>query len=838
MGGNVEIFSLPITNPVAAFSLIALILLVVPLFARRMKVPSMVGLILAGVIIGPKGFSILDFDSGLKLLSMVGLLYIMFVAGLEIDLDQFLGEKLKAVTFGLLIFCIAMAGGITIGNFIPHPPKTSHAMFCLLMGALMSSQTLLTYPIVSRLGLSRNLAATISVGATLLTDIMALMVLAVVERIHSGETQAGYWMQLVFGFLALAAVSIYLLPRLGRWFYQNVNHDDTGEYLFLFTSLLLVASLSRLAGLEPLIGAFMAGLSLNSLVPEQSRLMNRVQFIGNAIFIPIFLIAVGMLVDFRAFTNGLQAWMSIAMMTVVAVAAKFLAARLTGFLYKFPDDQAWLMFGMVVNKAGVTIATAIVGFQIGLFSQDVLNGAIIIIFITCLIGPWITESYGRRYALKLSSSGQRAQHRMPQRILVPLSNPTKAEQLMNIAFMIRDRKLLQPVYPLTIAIDGPGVDDDLASMEKMLSQAVVFAAAADIPVHPETRVDTDVAACLTRAVKEIRASCMVIGWNIDRSLPRAIFGSILDRVLEQSTELVLVCKVEQPVNTFQRLILVVPPLSHRISGFHEAVFSSCNLASQAGLKIVLVSLKSDISEVESVIKANNPAVSPLSVPFEGWSKLWEVVGSNMRRNDLVLMMSCRQGSLFWQPMLDRQPQDFIRLFPDSSLIVAYPAESAPDSDFSNDAKHSRDSGMLHGIFQPSDVMFGLEKMSLQEGVKKILSRYLDKKSELEREKLGELFEGLMQARLEIAPGFMLFHVRCEELPDPVAMMGISESGFETGDNGDVANVLFVLLSPSHHAPEKHLRMLSDIARLVISIPTVDNIKKARSLEDLAKVFSP
>jgi len=533
---------LPIKEPVAVFALLAVILLFVPLLFKKFKIPAMVGLILTGAVIGPKGFNLLGFDSGMQLLSTVGLLYIMFIAGLEIDLNQFMNQRFKALVFGILIFGIAMAGGIGIGYMIPHPEKTDPFLFCVLMGALMSSQTLLTYPLVSRLGLSKNLAVTVSIGATLLTDILALIVLAVVAKIHSGEAQTFYWIRLVLGFACLAAVSIYVLPRAGRWFYRNLSSDDTAEYLFLFFSLLIVSTISKLAGLEPIIGAFLAGLSLNSLVPDQSRLMNRVQFVGNTLFIPIFLISVGMLVDYKIFLTGANEWIVISLMIAVALSAKFIASHLSGFFFKFTREQSWLMFGMVVNKAGVTLATAIVGYNIGLFGQDVLNGAIVIILVTCLIGPWITEKYGRSYALTLSTSPEnKTVSNQSQRIMVPLSNPTTSRHLMDIAFMIRDKKLGLPIYPVSIAIDGPGVKEDVARIEKMLSQTIIHAAAADIPVHPETRVDTDIASCVSRTAVEIQASCIIIGWKGDNPLPKLIFGQVLDRLLEQTSELVMVC---------------------------------------------------------------------------------------------------------------------------------------------------------------------------------------------------------------------------------------------------------------------------------------------------------
>ena len=395
---------MPIREPVAVLALLTIILLVVPLLFKKFRIPAMAGLILTGAVIGPKGFDLLNFSIGLKLLSTLGLLYVMFIAGLEIDLKQFLSQRMKAFVFALLIFGIAMAGGIGIGFMLPHPEKASPLLFCILMGTLMSSQTLLTYPLVSSIGLSKDLAVTVSVGATLITDILALTVLAVVIKIHSGEGEAVFWMRLAVGFACLAAVSIYFLPRVGRWFYRHVPAGDPAEYLFLFSSLLAVSSISGLAGFEPIVGAFLAGLSLNPLVSDRSRLMDRVHFAGDTLFIPIFLISVGMMVDYRMFILGAHGWIVISLMTAVAVGAKFTASRLAGLFFKFKREKSLLMFGMVVNKAGVTIATATIGYHVGLFGQEVMNGAVVIIFVTCMIGPWVTENYGRRYSLSLSTA--------------------------------------------------------------------------------------------------------------------------------------------------------------------------------------------------------------------------------------------------------------------------------------------------------------------------------------------------------------------------------------------------------------------------------------------------
>ncbi len=384
----------PLTHPVTIFAMLALLLLLVPLLARALRLPAMVGLILAGVVVGPNGLNVLDKSPGLDLLATAGLLYIMFTAGLEMDLQQFRRQRVQAVTFGLLIFGLAMVTGIAAGRGLLHYGWLP----AVLLGVLLASQTLVTYPIVSRLGLAKQGAVAVAIGATILTDVLALLVLAVTARLAHGAIPPAYWLRLGAGFLLLASVSLWLLPRLGRWFSRTLPGDEQAGFRFLFASLLGISVLAQLAGLEPILGAFLAGLALNPLVPAQSRLMNRVQFAGHSLFIPVFLISVGMLMDWHALLGGANAWKIIGLLLVGAFGVKLAATLLMRPLFGYTRDQVGLMYGMVVNKAGVTLATALIGFHLGLFDQSVLNGAILVILTTCLAGAWITESRGRRLA--------------------------------------------------------------------------------------------------------------------------------------------------------------------------------------------------------------------------------------------------------------------------------------------------------------------------------------------------------------------------------------------------------------------------------------------------------
>ncbi|OGV89537.1 MAG: hypothetical protein A3K19_20240 [Lentisphaerae bacterium RIFOXYB12_FULL_65_16] len=815
------------------FAVISLLILVVPLLARRLRIPGIVGLILTGVVVGPHGLGVLDRGPGVMILSTVGLLYIMFIAGLEIDLYQFRQQRNRALASGLVTF---LAGQI-LGAWSGHALLGMSWPSAILFGSLFACHTIVPYPIVSRLGLARDIAVVMSVGATIVTDSLALLVLAAITSFAGAPVTEWHAVRLVVGLGLVVIAGVYVLPRLGRWFYRNYSGDDTAEFLFLFTGLLAVASLAQVGGLEPIIGAFMAGLALNSLVPEQSRLMNRVQFTGNTIFIPIFLLSVGMVVDLRAFLGGSRAWFVMGIMVALALVSKLLSAWTIQHLFKLSRDQGWLAFGLIVNKAAATLAIVLVGYNLGLLNADVLNGAVVVILVTCMVGPWVTDICARRMALRLAE-GPLHVAEGPQRILVPLANPATAEALMNVAILARDRRSGQPIFPLNVAEDGPNVKAEIARIEKLMSQIVVHAAAADVPVRSETRIDTDVAAGIVKAVKELRASMIVVGWTGQPGTSQVLFGRVLDRVLAQTDELVLVCKLEQPLNTCERVVLVLPALAAKAAGFDEAIRTARCLTFQAGCSTVALSCDADPVALFQRIQSLTPNAGPVNGRgVQDWDMLWTELASLLRPNDLVILLSYRAGSLAWHPRLDRIPERFVSSFPKTGFLVIYPAEPPMDEEWTEDG-HAVAAAVAENLLRADHVAFGLGSVGLAEAVDTVLGRCLAPNMALPAEKWQELRDALLPSRLELRPGVVLLHVHSEDVDVPVVLWALSEAGFADSVTSAPARVLLVLLSPASLPPDQHLQMLSSLARTILAAPNPAAIAPVRSIEDLRKALTP
>ena len=350
---------LPLTNPVLIFSVILFIILLAPILLHRLKIPDLIGLIIAGALIGPNGFEIMARDSSIELFGTVGLLYIMFIAGLEIDMADLKKNYGKTLVFGLYTFLIPMVLGTITGVYLLGFSWITST----LLASMYASHTLITYPIVSKYGITKNRAVSMAIGGTVITCILSLLVLAVVVGMSTGEINQQFWVKLGVSSAVFMAIVMIGFPILGRWFFKRYE-DNVGQYIFVLALVFLASFLAESAGLEAIIGAFLTGLSLNRLIPNTSALMNRIDFVGNAIFIPFFLIGVGMLVDISTFTSGWSALLVAVVMTVVATGTKFIAARLTEKSFKLTKDEGRLLFGLSNAQAAATLAAVLIGYNL------------------------------------------------------------------------------------------------------------------------------------------------------------------------------------------------------------------------------------------------------------------------------------------------------------------------------------------------------------------------------------------------------------------------------------------------------------------------------------------
>jgi Kef-type K+ transport system membrane component KefB len=668
--------NLPLKDPVPIFSLVLFIILLAPILLRKLRIPSIIGLIIAGMLIGDHGFKIIQKDS-IDLFAKAGLLYIMFLAGLELDMTEFRKNRYRSMVFGAFTFFIPLTMGFVVCTYVLQ----FNFMATLLVSSMFATHTLVAYPLASRLGITKNEAVTVAVGGTIITDTAVLLILAVITGAQAGNLNTYFWVRLGISLTIFAAIILWLMPMLGRWFFKKIKDDKTSHFIFVLALVFASAFLAELAGVEGIIGAFLAGLALNQLIPHTSPLMNRIEFVGNAIFIPFFLISVGMLVDLRVLLKGPEALIIAGALTLMALSSKWLAALFTQLVFRYSANQRKVIFGLSSAHAAATIAVILIGYNMHIVDEHVLNGTVILILITCLVGSFVTENAGRRLAI-LEAEGKPEVDDQPERILVPVSNPDRIEALLDFAVMIKDSNAPTPIYPLAVVQDNEEAKEKIHLTNKMLEKAVIHAAATESAVQVVTRIDLNVSDGITRATKELLISDVILGWTdktstTDRWLGN-IFGTTLDNVLQRVWETVYVCNFHSPLNTTKKMVLVMPPNAEYELGFLHYMQKMFMLAKQAGARLLVFCNEKTLTITTAFAEQTKMSVD---LSFRQFDTIEDflILSREITRDDLVVVVTARKSTLSYHAYMDGIPAKLERHFKDNNVILLYPEQREFDS---------------------------------------------------------------------------------------------------------------------------------------------------------------
>jgi Kef-type K+ transport system membrane component KefB/nucleotide-binding universal stress UspA family protein len=797
-------WSLPVTDPVLTFALIMLVILIAPLIAQRLRGPGVIGLILAGILLGPNALNLFARDGAILLLGSVGLLYIMFQAGLELDLHLFRRYRSHSLAFGTTTYVVPQVIGTAVAVLILGFDWPA----AILLGCMFGSHTLLTYPIASRLGLARNPAVTTAVGGSIITDTLALLVLAVVARSAKGVLDLGFWSTLALSLALFASLVWWGLPLVARWFFRSLPAEGSAHFVFLLASVYLCAALAVSAGVEPILGAFLAGLALNRLVPDQSVLMNRVQFAGSWLFIPFFLLSVGMLVDPRVFVERPESWLVAVAMVTTVIATKLLAAWVSGRLLGYDRAEGAVMFGLTVNQAAGTLAAVVVGLRVGIFDETVLNGAVAMILATCLLGPWATQRYGRVLALR--QDADTGHDEAPQRILVPLRNPEAADAIMDVAFMIRETDSPEPLCLLTVVQESTESTDEVAAGERMLGHAVMHAVAAEVPVMPATRIDTNAAAGIMRAIRELRIGTVVMGWTGTSPARNRIFGSVLDELLEQCPQQFVVCRLRAPLNTARRLVVALAPFAHREAGFVPAMALIKRMAGRGGMRLAISGSERDCRQAQPILAAITPAIEPEWIPVASVALWGDGTGPKLRPDDLFVLLAARRHQVSWQPSIDRLPQQMLARIPDLGMVVVYPRADriGPRP---GPAEPDADALSLEELFAPERMTLRRPVRDLDELVGTMLETQFSDARQPTAQSIRAELGRIGQAPIEVAPSVLLLHATNDEIQRPLGFVGSSREPFLDGSGRPISAAL-LLVTPVGFPAAAHLKHLARIGR--------------------------
>lgn len=669
-------FQTPFSSSVLIFSLILFIILLAPIVLNRFKIPGIIGLILSGMIIGPYGLFLIQKNSAVDLFSTIGLLYIMFIAGLELDMNEFNKHKYKSLIFGFFTFLFPIALGLPVCYYLLGYELNSS----LLIASMFATHTLIAYPIVNRLGIAKNKAVAITVGGTILTDTAVLLILAIISGTASGQATSDLWTRLLVSIACFAAIVYFVIPRVASWFFRRLEDEKNAHFIFVLLVVFLTAFFAELAGLEPIIGAFAAGLTLNRLIPHTSSLMNRIEFVGNSLFIPFFLISVGMLIDFRVLTNGPQALIVAVTLTVVALVGKWIAAQVSGRIFKFSREQSNLIFGLSSSHAAATLAVILVGYNLGIINDHVLNGTVVLILITCVIASFITEKAGKEVVLHMDSEPQQVTL-TTQRVLVPIANPDTMEKLIDFSMVIKNPKDYAPIVGLTVVKDDEQAQTRLLQSKKLLDKAIVYAAAADQQIEIMSTIDRNVTGGIKRIATEKFITDIVAGWSPQKNLADIIFGQTFDKLVKQTSQTIFITRFTMPLNVHKSIVLICPYFAEREPGFYKWVVNMMRVASQLSTGIQLYASPDVETAIRQFANANKIAVS---IDYRGNIDLGDVAAliPKIQPYDMIVLVASREGGISYTPVLDVLPKKMPRFFQNNSLVFIYPATTI-ENDISN-----------------------------------------------------------------------------------------------------------------------------------------------------------
>ena len=669
---------LPLTDPVLKFLLILVIILSAPLLLNKLKIPHLLGLIIAGAIIGPNGLNLVLRDSSIILSGTAGLLYIMFLAGLEIDMGDFKKNSGRSFVFGMYTFLIPMALGIVAGLYVLHfSMETS-----ILLASMFASHTLIAYPIISKLGITKDKSVTITVGGTMITDMLALLVLTVIVGMATGVIGEHFWTRLSISIVIFVLFVVIAFPIAGRWFFKHVQ-DSISQYIFVLVMVFLGAYLAELAGIESIIGSFLAGLSLNRLIPRSSPLMHRVEFIGNSIFIPFFLIGVGMLIDYRAFFTSFDTIKVGIVMIIVATIAKYAAAWLTQKTFRMSVDQRRIIFGLSNAQAAATLAAVMVGYNvilgqtpegepIRLLNESVLNGTILMILVTCTMASFSAQRGAHNLAATASSeTDETGDHK--ERILIPLSNEDTAEELVNLSLATKSKKNTHHLYALNI-LDNKvsGDDQQLKKSRRLLENAALTAAATDTHLQELQRYDLNVTNAILSVILEHRITDLVLGLHKEKGIPSSFLGRITEGILDYSDVTTLIYKPAQPLSTMKRHLVVIPVQAEKEAGFPQWVARVWNVIQNTGAKAIFYGSSDTLGRLKTLLGKRGGEME--FTEFSDWEDFL-IVFRDVHKDDNLWIVMSRHNGISFNPSMNRIPGYLNKYFQQNSFILVYPLQA-------------------------------------------------------------------------------------------------------------------------------------------------------------------
>lgn len=666
---------LPITSPTLIFFVVLFIILIAPIVMGKLRIPHIIGMVLAGIVIGPYGLNILERDSSFELFGRVGLLYIMFLAGIEMDMEGLKKDLGKVTVFGLLTcFVPFILTYLSCVWYLGYPSLAS-----LLLGCIMASNTLVAYPIVVRYGLQRSTVTTLSVGASMLSLLIALVVTAALVGSMSGDTGTLFWVMFFVKFVVWCIAMTWLIRHMTRWFLRRYS-DSVMQYIFVLSVMFISAATCELIGLEGILGAFVSGLVLNRFIPNISPLMNRIEFIGNAIFIPYFLIGVGMLINAGLLLEGGNTILVVACIGIFGTLGKAIAAFLTSFFFHRSVHEGNLMFGMTSAHAAGAIALVMVGVNLEiapgqhLLGDEALNAVVIMILFTCIISTVVTDYASRTIVLK-----EKSQRKMPEddgkaddeKILIPVKYPETCDTLLNMAMLMRNEKLSRGLIALNVVYDDLDATYNQQEGQRLLEQIEKKAAAADVQVQTQVRLATNIANGIKHAFKEYDASEIILGQHIHDNSTRRFWGQFAQSLFNGLNRQIIIARCTIPLNTIRVFHVAVPSRAEYEPGFYRWLERVSRMVTRLGCRIVFHGRDESLSLIRTFLSNRFPSIRADYAIMQHWND-FKSLAAQVEEHQMLVVVTARPGTVSYKSAMERLPDELTTYYKYKNVMIIFP----------------------------------------------------------------------------------------------------------------------------------------------------------------------
>ena len=670
----------PITDPTLIFFVVLLMILLSPIIMGRLRIPHIIGMVLAGVLVGKYGLNILERDASFELFGRVGLYYIMFLAGLEMDMEGLKKNRNRVMIFGMLTFLVPFAMtyfmGVSLLGYIP--------LASLLLAAIMASNTLIAYPIVGRYGLTRHTSSTLSVGSSMMALFMALIVMASIVNSFHGNGGILFWLLFILKFVAYCVGLIMVIPRVTRWFLRRYS-DAVMQFIFILAVVFLSAALSDAVGLEGIFGAFMSGLILNRFVPKVSPLMNRIEFTGNALFIPYFLIGVGMLINVRLLFAGSKILWVVFCIVFFGTLGKAVAAYLAARIFRMSWLAGHMMFGLTSAHAAGAIAMVMVGRRLEvapgqyLFGDEVLNGIVIMILFTCVISTVITERAAQRLRLQEKEDQNMMKNLDDEKILIPVKYPEYSDNLITMATLMRNPRLKRELVALNVVYDDVNMRHNQAEGQRLLDHLCHLASASDVPMVTQVRVAANIANGIKHAFKEFQASEILMGLHFHKEINRSFWGEFTRSLYNGLSRQIIVTRILQPLNTIRRIQVAIPSRAEFEPGFYRWLERLARMAGNLECRIAFHGRNETLQLVNEFIRNRFPSVRAEYEEMEHWKEL-PTLGSKVREDHLFVIVTARKGTISYKSAMERLPEELNKFIKGKTIMIIFPDQYGSEMD--------------------------------------------------------------------------------------------------------------------------------------------------------------